>query len=226
MSRMSRNSHKTSNTYMAKKPHCKVCQDSGKSEREYTSHWVKDLSGKITCPTLLKMECRRCFRLGHTVKFCTTNIEKNNKKQLNIKKVDTTTKTLQKTNKSVNLFDLLEKEDDNTTTVVCVQACLPPSIEYAVEPKKNSWANIAATLPKTKEDCSSIYVELGSVGLQHIVKKDKAIPEKKQERIPVPVPKTWTLFDHNWADWPSDSEDEDEFIRCHSSSHQRWQSSN
>jgi len=47
-----------------------VCHDSGKSEKEYTNHWVKDLNGKITCPTLLATECRYCYKLGHTAKFC------------------------------------------------------------------------------------------------------------------------------------------------------------
>ena len=30
-----------------KKPYCKVCHDAGKTESEYTSHWVKDLTGKL-----------------------------------------------------------------------------------------------------------------------------------------------------------------------------------
>ena len=63
------------NNNSAKKPYCKVCHDAGKSESEYTSHWVKSLpdrNGKsnVTCPTLLSNECRYCFKLGHTAKFC------------------------------------------------------------------------------------------------------------------------------------------------------------
>jgi hypothetical protein len=53
-----------------KKPFCKVCCDAGKSEKEYTSHFVKDRDGKTICPTLLSQECRYCFQAGHTVKFC------------------------------------------------------------------------------------------------------------------------------------------------------------
>ena len=58
-----------------KKPFCKVCQDAGKSEREYTSHYVRskpDHNGKsiVTCPTLNATECRYCYKLGHTTKFC------------------------------------------------------------------------------------------------------------------------------------------------------------
>ncbi len=59
----------------SKKPYCKVCHDAGKPESEYTSHCVKtyDLklgAMKVTCPTLLAIECRYCGKNGHTVKFC------------------------------------------------------------------------------------------------------------------------------------------------------------
>ena len=65
---------------VTKKPYCKVCQDAGKPESEYTSHWVKDLTGKTTCPTLLNTECRYCCKLGHTAKFCDV-LAKNNKEK-------------------------------------------------------------------------------------------------------------------------------------------------
>lgn len=63
-----------STTYK-KKPFCKVCHDAGKKESEYTSHYVRsipDCNGvtKVTCPTLLSMECRYCYKTGHTAKFC------------------------------------------------------------------------------------------------------------------------------------------------------------
>jgi hypothetical protein len=65
-----------------KKPYCKVCFDAGKHESEYTSHWVRSLpdhNGKtaVLCPTLLSTECRYCYELGHTTKFCPV-LEKNN----------------------------------------------------------------------------------------------------------------------------------------------------
>jgi hypothetical protein len=55
------------------KKFCKVCQDAGKSESEYTSHNVretKDPNSRLLCPTLLALECRNCFKKGHTVKYC------------------------------------------------------------------------------------------------------------------------------------------------------------
>jgi hypothetical protein len=59
------------NTKPVYKTFCKVCQDAGKSEQEYTNHSVRDKSGKTVCPTLLSQECRNCRKNGHTVKYCT-----------------------------------------------------------------------------------------------------------------------------------------------------------
>ena len=57
------------------KPYCKVCHDAGKTEKEYTSHFVKSApgpEGKVVCPTLLSQSCGYCGSCGHTPKFCTT----------------------------------------------------------------------------------------------------------------------------------------------------------
>jgi len=61
------------NSKVAPKPFCKVCYDAGKSEKEYTNHFVKTDSGpngKVVCPTLLAQECRFCFEAGHTAGYC------------------------------------------------------------------------------------------------------------------------------------------------------------
>ena len=74
-----------------KKPFCKVCHDAGKTESEYTSHFVRslpDMNGKtkITCPILAATECRYCYELGHTTKFCPI-LEENNKRSKKEKSV-------------------------------------------------------------------------------------------------------------------------------------------
>jgi hypothetical protein len=56
---------------------CKVCKDAGKPESEYSSHFVKDREGKVVCPTLLSLQCRYCFKPGHTVSHCPTLQAKN-----------------------------------------------------------------------------------------------------------------------------------------------------
>ena len=65
---------KNSNTVKPMPMFCKVCLDAGKSESEYTSHFIRetrDPNSKVVCPTLLGLECRFCFKPGHTVKYCT-----------------------------------------------------------------------------------------------------------------------------------------------------------
>jgi hypothetical protein len=59
----------------AVKPYCKVCHDAGKTEKEYTNHYVKSApgpEGKVVCPTLLAQCCGYCGACGHTPKFCPT----------------------------------------------------------------------------------------------------------------------------------------------------------
>lgn len=57
-------------------PFCKVCKDAGCSERDYTSHFVKDRpgpNGKVVCPTLLNQACLTCGNKGHTSSYCPKN---------------------------------------------------------------------------------------------------------------------------------------------------------
>lgn len=65
-------------------PICKVCRDAGKSQQEYSSHWVRGKTGKVTCPTLLSQNCRNCGEIGHTIKYCkvaTTSLKKQTEKK-------------------------------------------------------------------------------------------------------------------------------------------------
>jgi len=83
---MSRQFNRRGSNASERKPFCKVCCDAGKSEKEYTSHFVKDRDGEVTCPTLLNQECRYCFRAGHTVKFCPVLKEREQEKEQYAKK--------------------------------------------------------------------------------------------------------------------------------------------
>ena len=56
-----------------KQPFCNMCFKTGKSEQEYTSHWLRDRAGPggvVVCPYLLSVECRYCRRKGHTISHC------------------------------------------------------------------------------------------------------------------------------------------------------------
>jgi hypothetical protein len=66
-------------------PFCKFCKDSGKSQREFTSHYTKDKpgkDGKVVCPTILSNDCRYCHKKGHAKSHCALLREKNNRKRL------------------------------------------------------------------------------------------------------------------------------------------------
>ena len=51
-------------------PFCKVCFDAG--NRDYETHYVKSLTGVLTCPTLQNQSCFRCGKTGHTSGYCQT----------------------------------------------------------------------------------------------------------------------------------------------------------
>jgi hypothetical protein len=182
---------------IAKKPYCKVCYDAGKAESEYTSHWVKDLNGKTNCPTLLNTECRYCFKLGHTAKFCEA-LAKNNKKK-DIRPSYDVVKKEEK--KSTNVFMSLCEDSDHEEEVVkekvvkekvVKEKVVKEEFPYLCEPKfrtevKTGWAAIAAIPKKVIEEPKIS----GLVNLSHYIKE-----EPKHVK-----------FLKSWADW-SDSEDE------------------
>jgi hypothetical protein len=103
----SNNSTKLNNKSSVYKTFCKVCQDAGKTDKEYTDHNVRDRTGKTVCPTLLAQECRNCYKHGHTFKYCPLT-----KKATEYKKpYEAPVKATQP--KSKNVFMLLESDSDN-----------------------------------------------------------------------------------------------------------------
>ena len=99
------------------KPHCNVCYDAKKPMSVYSTHWVKDKTGKVCCPTLLSQECRFCHKLGHTTKHCSVLKEENAKKEkIEIYKkksiIQPTQKTQVKENKNINIYAVLCENND------------------------------------------------------------------------------------------------------------------
>lgn len=118
MSRTFTSNNKTNNTIQK---YCKICHDMGKSESEYRSHFTretKDPNSKILCPTLLSMECRYCFKKGHTVKYCAL-AKKNEKNKINETRTATNTMPKPVTNitnakkVATNKFAQLSDDDDS-----------------------------------------------------------------------------------------------------------------
>lgn len=54
------------------KKFCSVCYNHGKSEKIYTSHFIRENS-YITCPTILNNVCLKCFKQGHFTSKCNSN---------------------------------------------------------------------------------------------------------------------------------------------------------
>lgn len=68
----SRNNSNNNNSN-SPKPFCPICKKNGKTEAEYSSHFIRETSdenSKITCPILLNMECNHCGEKGHIVAKC------------------------------------------------------------------------------------------------------------------------------------------------------------
>ena len=109
------------------KPFCKVCHDAGKTEKEYTSHFVKSEpgpNGKVVCPTLLNQVCRYCDNPGHTAGYCPI-IAKNKEIEVKEQKMkarqeavekreeNATPKVVEK-NKPTNMFAALDDSSSDT----------------------------------------------------------------------------------------------------------------
>ena len=194
----------------SKKPFCKVCQDAGKTEIEYTSHYVRsmpDKSGKtkVTCPTLLATECRYCFELGHTTKFCPV-IEANKKvEEKAIKKVDEK-KVLPKAKAPTNVFaGLAEDSDSEEEQVTKVSTKVSNKVKeefpslgsfhknniQEAKPIMSGWVSIAAKT-QTQHENEKYEHKLIEMSI-------------KRQLPPVSIPQV----KKSWADW-SDSEEEQE----------------
>ena len=165
---------KMSKNVNAKKPYCKVCHDAGKSEKEYTNHWVKDLSGKTTCPTLLSIECRYCSKPGHTIKFCEI-LAKNNKEKEK-------TERRQKNPKIVTQKQVENKKPANGFSALCDDV---DSDEEEEEVEQQIMESEYPTLSK-----NSIEVKLPKVNPEIGVKLGwAAVVAKPYEEKKVEIPK-------------------------------------
>jgi hypothetical protein len=202
------------NSKQSKKPFCKVCQDAGKSESEYTSHYVRSLpdkSGKtkVICPTLLATECRYCYELGHTTKFCPV-IEANKKAE---KRAFSQAEHRQAVEKKpapkkapssgfAALADDSDSEEENITKVsepIIEQFPVlgaPVKQEEEAKPVMSGWAAVAA---KTQAEYQTEKYE------QELIAKSikRQLPPSIKKPVVIPQVKK------SWADW-SDSEEEDE----------------
>jgi hypothetical protein len=155
-------------------PCCKVCLDAGKPEEIYKGHYVKDNNGKVICPTLLSLECRYCYKKGHTVSHCQTlksnqkdKIKAEKKNQILIQQKENQEKKSQKDQIKINKYavfddsdsddeEVIDKEDyyhDKEYPALCGEIKKNKSnMGITNQPLNNSYANMAA---KTIEEFES-----------------------------------------------------------------------
>jgi hypothetical protein len=226
---MSRNN----NTKLVKKPYCKVCQDAGKPESVYTSHWVKSLAtsnGKssITCPTLLDTECRYCFKLGHTTKFCPTISQSNKQKEKEVRRnqVEINRENLVKVNiKNVShnkssVFAALDlgsdSEEERASEEHASEEKVSSKEEFPTLHTKNvnksteltGWAAIAA---KTKTDTETVFgypIIISNTILKPKLERQVAVTFDNTTKT-APWAKKDIVVKKPWADY-SESESEGE----------------
>jgi hypothetical protein len=147
---MSSKSINSKQIYSAKKPCCKVCVDAGKSEKEYSSHYVKDLNGQVTCPTLLNQECRFCKKKGHTTSHCAA-LKKQKESEENSRKPPVSPKKKEApAPKKSNVFAYLEmnsdESDDEAEEFPELVVAEPKDLfeKEVSAPKKFSYASMAS----------------------------------------------------------------------------------
>ena len=188
------------------KPFCKVCKDAGKSESDYTSHHVRSLpdkqgNTKVTCPTLLNTECRYCYELGHTAKFCPTLANRQKADERNrreeIRSARAIQKPVQKPTPQKNTYSVLFDSDDEAEPKPVVEefpALCAPSQRVVT----GSYASAAAKpVP--------IIAAKPALPTGFQVLQKGAAYEKTETPKPTLVPRKIT----SWADDSSDEEDEE-----------------
>ena len=194
---------------VAAKPFCKVCHDSGKSEAEYTSHFVKSepgSKGKVVCPTLLNQGCSYCHETGHTVSYCQVLKQNNKNKEKTQRAVvfhnESVVSTLKNTNSKANGFaalSLLDEEADKQEAHE--EAEYPVLVQAQVQTKTPAQLRVQA---------------LVQAPVQSYAFMANKAPTNRTP--PAAVTKSRAIVTHNivkksWADW-SDSDEDDEASDC------------
>jgi hypothetical protein len=228
---MSAHKSTTKSQVQAKKAFCKVCFDAGKDEKCYTSHFVRSepgTKGVVVCPTLLEQECRYCFQIGHTVKFCIVLEERNKAEQKSAKeKVKQERKEIAKKKApvvqkkmSVNMFDMLDISDEETqkkpkkvTNVKPNQVQKNDPIQVTILKAKDEFPALTSFKPIVAEKKATFsYAAVASktadeYATEQFMKKTLEASIKRQ--LPPMKPISKPIVKKSWADW-SDSDDEEE----------------
>jgi len=175
---------------------CKVCFDAGKSESEYSSHFVrKERGGKVVCPTLLNLNCTYCHKKGHTKSYCKElkNDKKKSEKSFKRFEFETNEKTNTKKKVEKNVFAALDSDGESEGEEDYPEEfpALSANVTIREHQKKVSFAEMAK-----KPAAVAVVAPVEAA----IIKEVEVPTEPRQQRMPM----------RSWAEW-SDSEDEEEF---------------
>ena len=191
------------NTKQQVKPYCKVCFDAGKTEAEYTTHFVKSEPGPkgvVVCLTLLSQPCTYCYTAGHTVSYCTV-LKKDKKLKAYRVRLERSQEFVKEPTKKVvnknrsNAFSMLIEDSDEEE---CAPAAKPveeyPSLTSA-KPRSVTFA-----LPHSYAAMAGASASVASAAAVAVPIEADAKPTVQRKIV---------VVRRSWADW-SDSDDDDE----------------
>ena len=166
---------------------CKVCQDAGKPESVYLSHFTRetiDINSKVTCPTLLALECRYCYNHGHTVKYCPI-LKNKNQEQKQVHKCET------RINYNASVLLNAPKVTNNKKNNIF--ACLDGDFDEAENQvsknsKKTVKFDVKESFPSLVSKCMSNNIKpIGNYAAVLIAPAPKINVEPKVEPINLPI---------------------------------------
>lgn len=211
------NNNKNKNTVSDQK-YCKVCQDAGKSEAEFRSHFTResrDPNSKVTCPLLLALECRYCYKNGHTVKYCPIikEREKQNKREeasyrhyeMGKKASNPIEKTKQAPKNAFTCLNCDSDDEDNNKPLTEEFPELVKANITVLNTNNNKNSNYAAALATAVPEPKVVKSVPIAIPLS-LPNTTVPVPTKKIE-FPNIIQKTSML---SWADEESDSSDDEE----------------
>lgn len=214
MSRQMNNRNADSRNTACRKPYCKVCHDAGKPESEYTNHYVRSLpdrqgNTKVTCPTLLNTECRYCYELGHTAKFCPV-IAARKKDDERIRrqeerKTREEQKPVQKAKAPTNVYHALYESDNEEEVVVAKPVVVEEWPALGAPSQRVTTGNYASAAAKPAPVTNAVAKQV-ALPAGFVVLKKGATYEKTE----TPKQTFATTKITNWADWDTDDEEEED----------------
>ena len=212
------------NVQATKKPICTFCLNLGKTESEY-SHYTYSLAdrngkSKPLCQELLATECKYCFKLGHTVKFCPTLKQQDKEREkaerrakaTDVEKTKPKVQDKKKSSAFAGLMDESDSEEEKPSKKVSkpvenypVLCATVKKVEVEKQEVKTGWAAIVAKPAEVKKVAEPTKPS-GLVMLSDYIKPEPKVEVKKL----APWVNKQPVVTKSWAD-ESDSEDEDNY---------------